>query len=96
MASAKIMYGDEEIDAAFEKVHDHYGQDYKVTEVLRSLVRDKAKEIGGGLTRRDQIAAMREDINALSQRVAALEQAIADLPSLIECMLCELTEVRMK
>lgn len=94
MASARIMYGDEAIDAAFERVHNHYGQDYKVTEVLRNLVRDKAREIGGELTRRDQIAGMREDITALSERVAALERAVADLPSLIECMLSELVEAR--
>lgn len=77
--SVRSMYGDPELDADFESVHDHYGRNYKVTEVLRQLVRDKAREIKNGHTRRDQIAGMREDITVLTSRVAALESLVGDL-----------------
>lgn len=63
MASARIMYGDAEIDADFEEIHEHYGRNWKVTEVLRQLVREKAREIRSGETRRDQIKALREDVD---------------------------------
>lgn len=79
MASARIMYGDAEIDAAFERVHNHYGRDYKVTEVLRNLVRDKDREISNGETRRDQVRMMRDDIVALTGRVTALESLMDEL-----------------
>ena len=77
--SVRTMYGDPELDADFEKVHDHFGRNYKVTEVLRQLVRDKSREINNGHTRRDQIAGMREDIAVLTQRVASLESLVDEL-----------------
>lgn len=77
--SVRHMYGDSELDQDFEVVHEHYGRNYKVTEVLRQLTRDKAREIKNGLTRRDQIAGMREDIAALSLRMASLETLVDEL-----------------
>lgn len=68
-----------ELQAAFERVHAHYGETYSQSGVLAELVRRKDEEVRAGGTRRDQIAGMREDITALTGRVAALESLVGDL-----------------
>jgi hypothetical protein len=70
-----VMYTtkEPELQAAFERVHDHMGRTYTQSGILAELVRRKNEEIQAGGTRRDQVAGLREDITALTARMLALE-----------------------
>jgi hypothetical protein len=77
-----VMYAtkEPELQAAFERVHEHLGKEtYSRSGVIADLVKRKDEEIRSGLTRRDQIAGMREDIVVMDKRLAALESLVSDL-----------------
>jgi hypothetical protein len=84
------MYGDPELDADFELIHDHMGRNYRVTEIMRQLVRDKSRDIKGGLTRRDQVAAAREDIAGLRQEIGSLHARMLSLEVMFDTLFMEL------
>jgi NTP pyrophosphatase (non-canonical NTP hydrolase) len=57
------IYLSAETDEKFEMVKQHIG--YGTSETIANLILCKANEIKDGMTRRDQIAAMREDMEKL-------------------------------
>jgi polyhydroxyalkanoate synthesis regulator phasin len=71
------VYFNRELVGKFENVQNHLGKG--ISQALAHLVEAKDIEIRDGLTRRDQIAGMREDIAALTGRVTALESLVGDL-----------------
>lgn len=84
------MYGDDELDKAFEQVHDHFGRNYSVTEVLRQLVRDKARDIDAGNTRRAQIAGLRADLETWVSDITGQIALIDERQSLLVEMMRQL------
>lgn len=70
------VYFNDELVEAFGRVRAHLGKG--ASQTIAHLVEAKDSEIADGLTRRDQIAGMREDIAALTGRVASLESLMEE------------------
>jgi hypothetical protein len=71
------VYFNRELVEKFGRVQSHVGKG--ISQTIVHLVEAKDAEIADGLTRRDQIAGMREDIAAMDKRLAVLESLVGDL-----------------
>jgi len=66
-----------ELVEKFERVQEHLGKG--VSQSFAHLVEAKDLEIRDGLTRRDQVAAAREDIAELKQQLARIELLLQEM-----------------